>query len=135
MQISVWDRAAPQLANSPGQLLKKAAQASPKGLLRLFVLCPQGRQQILVKNCQILLQGPLKKRSKGGNLAHLDRKLLDSLPRGQLKGGEAGQLRGRSVKGRSICREKGLTEAEDGVAEVDDAVAMGDEDHRVVWEL
>ena len=29
---------APQLANTPGQLLKKVAQATPKGLLHLFVL-------------------------------------------------------------------------------------------------
>ena len=30
--------AAPQLANTPGPLLKKVAQATPKGLLHLFVL-------------------------------------------------------------------------------------------------
>ena len=38
-------------------------------------------------------------------------------------------------KGGGICSEKESTEAEDGVAEVDDAVAMGDEDHRVVRKL
>ena len=38
-------------------------------------------------------------------------------------------------KGGGICREKESAEAEDGVAEVDDAVAMGDEDHRVVRKL
>ena len=58
---------------------------------------------------------------KGGNLAQLSKELSDSLSRGLLRGG--------------ICREKESTETEDGVAEVDDAVAMGDEDHCVIRQL
>ena len=42
---------------------------------------------------------------------------------------------GGELKVAVICREKESTETEDGVAEVDDTVAMGDEDHRVVRKL